>query len=302
MICTVTLNPALDLTLCLSSLEQGKINRSLSERLAPGGKGINVSLVLKSFGVKSFATGFAGGGSGEILLGMLQRELIPCDFLSVKGMTRINVKLRAEEETDINGAGPDVSLSAVRALAASLSEENFSVLVLAGSLPRSLPSDAYAVFLENFRGKDVRIVADVSGKALADILPFSPWLVKPNLDELGELFGVRIGGREEAFAYARKLRERGAQNVIVSLGGEGALMVDEEGKEYFVPAFEGVPMDTVGAGDSLLGAFLACREQGMSVRDSLEMGVAAGSATAFRHGLATAEEARALLSARKNRT
>lgn len=300
MICTVTLNPALDLRLQLPALEQGKINRALSENLVPGGKGINVSLVLRSFGVKSFVTGFAAGGSGEILRDLLHKKLIPCDFLMVKGMTRINVKIRAQEETDINGAGPEVSLAAVRALAESLSGEgDISTLVLAGSLPRSLPKDAYAVFLQSFRREGIRIVADVSGKALEGILPYSPWLVKPNLDELGEVFGVRIEGREQAFSFARKLRGLGARNVIVSLGGEGALMVDEAGKEYYVPAFEGVCVDTVGAGDALLGAFLAGCEQGMSLRESLELGVAAGSATSFRDGLATAEEALTLASSRR---
>lgn len=300
MICTVTLNPALDLTLQVPVLNKGSINRAHTERIVPGGKGVNVSLMLKNFGVDSLAAGFAAGGSGEIFCELLQKAGISCAFLPAQGMTRINVKIRAEEETDINGAGADVSLAEVRALAESLSaNREITVLVLGGSLPASLPDNAYVEFLRAFRRPDVQVVADVSGKALAQMVKFRPWLVKPNKEELGDAFGVTIGSKESALCYARRLREAGAGNVIVSLGAEGALMADDKGGEYFMDAFKGVSVDTVGAGDSLLGAFLAAYEQGMPAQDCLALGVAAGSATAFRHGLATAEEVRTLAQTRR---
>ena len=300
MICTVTLNPALDLTLQVPVLKKGSINRAHTERIVPGGKGVNVSLMLKNFGIGSLAAGFAAGGSGEIFCELLQKAGIACAFQPAQGMTRINVRIRAEEETDINGAGAEVSLAEVRALAESLSaNREITVLVLGGSLPASLPDNAYVEFLRAFRRPDVRVVADVSGKALAQMVKFRPWLVKPNKEELGDAFGVTIGSKESALCYARRLREAGAGNVIVSLGAEGALMADDKGGEYFMDAFKGVSVDTVGAGDSLLGAFLAAYEQGMPAQDCLALGVAAGSATAFRHGLATAEEVRTLAQTRR---
>ena len=302
MICTVTFNPALDLTLQVPSFKQGSINRACSERLVPGGKGVNVSLILKSFGIPSLASGFSAGGSGEIFCDLLKKSGVDCSFMPVRGMTRINVKIRAAEETDVNGAGPEISLSDVRALAEKLSSNRqISLLVLAGSLPASLPENAYAEFLRCFRRPDVKVVADVSGGTLVRIAEFRPWLVKPNKEELGEAFGVKIEGREDALYYARKLRAAGVANVIVSMGEDGALMADEKGAEFSLPAFKGVSVDTVGAGDSLLGAFLAAHDQGLPIRDCLALGVAAGSATAFRQGLATAEEIRALAATRADK-
>ena len=296
MICTVTLNPALDLTLCLSSLEQGKINRSLSERLAPGGKGINVSLVLKSFGVKSFATGFAGGGSGEILLGMLQRELIPCDFLSVKGMTRINAKVKSNEETELNGQGPKIAEDDVEELFSKLDRlTDGDTLVISGSVPSALPHDMYERIMSRLDGRGIRIVVDAERDLLTRVLPYHPFLVKPNNHELGDIFGVTLRRRDEVVPYARRLQEMGASNVLVSMAGEGGVLVAQTGEVFESPAARGTVVNSVGAGDSSVAGFLAGLMETGSYESAFKMALATGSASAFSDHLATRPEVEALL-------
>ncbi len=294
MICTVTLNPAIDYVLFADELKKGAVNRAFRSRLRPGGKGINISLVLKSFGLPSLAAGFAAGATGGMLRAMLAEAGIRTDLLEAEGMTRINVKIRAREETDVNAIGPSVREEAFSELCRRVSRlPAGGVLVLAGSAPPSLHADAYAR-LACAVSEEVRVAVDASGELLRASLACSPWLVKPNREELGELFGVRIGGQEEALFYARKLQGEGARNVIVSLGAQGAVMAAEDGSEYTMPAFAGDAVDTVGAGDSLLAAFIAAKEGGLDDDVALAQGVAAGCATAFRVGLAPAEEAFAL--------
>lgn len=296
MICTVTLNPALDYVLLADELKKGSVNRAFRSRLRPGGKGINISLVLKSFGIPSLAAGFVAGETGEMLRSMLSHAGIRTDFLAAEGMTRINVKIRAGEETDVNAPGPAVREEAFSELCRRISRlPAGGVLVLAGSTPPGLGADAY-VRLASAVSEEVRVAVDASGELLRRSLACAPWLVKPNREELGELFGVRIGGQEEALYYARKLQAEGAKNVIVSLGAQGAVLVSEDGSEYAMPAFEGNAVDTVGAGDSLLAAFIAAKEGGLDDDVALAQGVAAGCATAFRVGLAPAEEAFAFFS------
>ena len=296
MIYTVTLNPSLDYILRAKSFALGKVNRSQSETVLPGGKGVNVSRVLAQLGVPSVALGFAAGFTGAEFVCLVGEYGIAADFLPAAGMTRINVKVRAEEETDINASGPAVTEEDLRALGLKLaSAPKNSVLVLAGSAPATLSSDCYARLLAFSGRSDLRVALDASGKLFAESVSLSPWLVKPNLEELEELVGETLASRSDVVRAARRLQGRGVQNVIVSLGGEGALMVSESGEEIFAAAPQGRPVDTVGAGDSLLAGFLAAKEEGGTDPEALEQGVAAGSATAFRVGLATGEEIRALL-------
>ena len=296
MIYTVTLNPSLDYILCAKDFTIGKVNRSQAETVLPGGKGVNVSRVLAQLGVPSVALGFVAGFTGEEFVRLVKKCGAEADFLPVSGMTRINVKIRAEEETDVNASGPSVAQEDLRALGQKLAAapEN-SVLVLAGSAPASLSSDCYARMLAFSGRSDLRIALDASGKLFAASLALSPWIIKPNLEELEELVGETLTSRPDAVRAVRQLQKRGVRNVIVSLGGEGALFIAESGEEIFVAAPQGKAVDTVGAGDSLLAGFLAAKEQGGSDREALEQGVAAGSATAFRVGLATGEEVRSLL-------
>ena len=296
MICTVTLNPSLDYILHAAAFAEGKVNRAEREEIFPGGKGINVSRVLAALGIRSAAYGFAAGFTGEELRRLVRAYGIDADFLPVAGMTRINVKIRSGKETDINASGPSVREEDLRALAEKLRllPEN-SVLVLAGSAPSSLSNDCYARLVSYSGRSDLRIALDTSGKAFARSLALAPWLIKPNAEELEEAVGEKLSSRGEIASAAERLQERGARNVIVSLGGDGALLVSESGERIFVPAPQGKAVDTVGAGDSLLAGFLAAKEQGVSDAEALAQGVAAGSATAFRIGIATGEEIRALL-------
>ncbi len=297
MICTVTMNPALDYIVFLPELKRGEINRASRAGMRPGGKGINVSAVLKSFGVSSLVTGFAAGRTGALLCELLHAAGISSDFVSADGMTRINVKIRAAEETDINGPGPAVREEAFAELLRKISRlPAGAVLVLAGSMPHSLPEGACGQIFS--AAESMRVVADLPAAGLREVLAYRPWLVKPNREEAEALFGTPVLTRGDGLACAHRLCEEGARNAIVSLGALGAVMVSEEGCEYEVPAFSGKAVDTVGAGDSLLAGFLAAKEGGLGDGEALLQGVAAGCATAFRVGLAPAEEAFALL---KNR-
>lgn len=297
MIYTVTINPALDYRIYTEQIRHGEINRSEREELHAGGKGINVSSVLHSFGVETTALGFVGGHTGEMLCMLLDQNKISNDFLRVRGMTRINVKVREKQaETDINGAGPEVLQKDLDRLVEKLEQvPEKSVVVLAGSIPSSLPQDSYSYILKSLQGKDLHIVADTAGRLLKDILKYRPWLVKPNREELGELFGVTIENCSQAYELAEELLRMGARNVIVSLGEDGAVFMSEHGIKERVASYYGRVKDTVGAGDALLAAFLAAKENGASDRQALELGVAAGCATAFRSGLASAAETRLLM-------
>lgn len=291
MIYTLTLNPALDYVVYVDELKLGSINRSESERIFAGGKGINVSMILGELGVASVAMGFLAGFTGNAIEKMLTDKGIVCDFVYLeRGMTRINIKLRSGCETDINTCGAEVSRDEVRLLTEKLDKlTSGDTLVLAGSIPPSLPDDIYEKIMARLDGRGIRFVVDAAGELLLKSLEYKPFLIKPNTDELGEIFGVEIKCDEDAAVYARKLRERGARNVLVSMGEDGALLLDEKGVLHRASAHKGNVINTVGAGDSMVAGFIAGYERSGDYDSALSLGSAAGSATAFSEGLADSD-------------
>ncbi len=297
MIYTLTPNPALDYALYLPTLTVGATNRSTREQLDFGGKGINVSYILHELGVPTVALGFVAGFTGRALCEMLAAYGIACDFISLPaGMTRINVKLKSEGETEVNAGGPEISLDAQKELYARLRcIKSGDTLVLAGSVPRSLPRDFYEETLAMLQGHGIRFVVDAEGELLLRVLKYRPYLIKPNRDELCGLCGRALTSDAEIEAAARELQVLGARNVLVSLGGEGALLLDETGKVHRAPACAVSPINTVGAGDSTVAGFLAAIEEGKSYADALRLAMAAGGATAASPVLATRAQIMTLL-------
>lgn len=295
MIYTVTFNPALDYVVRLPYLSQGETNRSQEEALYFGGKGVNVSLVLKELGVENTALGFIAGFTGDALAAGLEKRGIKTDFYRLpEGLTRINIKLKAEEETEINASGPLIPREAQDALMEklfSLKEGDF--LVLAGSIPASMPKDIYARILRSLEGRGIRCVVDATGALLLETLLYRPFLIKPNLRELEELCGRALNGSAEIAMAARELQQKGAVNVLVSRGGEGALLLTEQGEIFEMSAVGGKPINTVGAGDSMVAGFLAGFSKGYEY--ALKLGSAAGGATASSADLATAEKIKELM-------
>ena len=288
MIYTITLNPSLDYIMHVDLLCEGQVNRSHGESFVAGGKGINVSAMLHTLGIPSVALGFVAGFTGKELCARVQACGVREDFITLSsGMTRINVKLKGGEETEINGAGPCVSDGELGALIQKTETLTSSdTLVLSGSIPPSVRTDIYAVLAERAARRGARIVADLSGKHLFNVLPYRPFLIKPNKEELAALFDVTLTGREDVIAYACRLRDMGAQNVLVSMAGEGAILAAEDGAAYCSSAAAGGPVvNSVGAGDSMVAGFLAGYQQG-SLASALRLGAAAGSATAFSEGIA----------------
>lgn len=295
MIYTLTLNPALDYALYLPAFSEGKTNRSAREQLDFGGKGINVSYILHQLGVPTVALGFIAGFTGEALRAMLEREGIPCEFIALeRGMTRINVKIKSEKESEINAQGPDIPPEALERLYARLDRLGAGdTLLLAGSVPASLPKDIYETILARLDGKGVRYAVDAEGQLLLNVLKYRPYLIKPNRAELCGLVGRELTDDADVECAARGLQSLGAQNVLVSLGGEGALLLDEQGEVHRAPAVGGRPVNTVGAGDSMVAGFLAGAPLGYDY--ALRLGLAAGGATATSPCLATKKEIEALL-------
>lgn len=292
MIYTVTFNPAIDYLVYVPELKVGSILRSEKESTFCGGKGINVSLILQELGIDSTATGFIAGFTGSAIEQALGGGIIRTDFVRLKeGLTRINVKIRSEYETDINGQGPAISENDIKTLLGKLKGlKQDDILVFAGSIPNTVPSDIYEKIMELLSGTGVRFVVDATKDLLMNSLKYRPFLIKPNNDELGEIFSVRIDTPEDAIMYAGKLREMGAVNVLVSMGGKGAVLVDENGKDYYMPAISGKAVNTVGAGDSMVAGFIAGYTQKADYGYALKLGTAAGGATAFCEGLATRDE------------
>lgn len=289
MICTVTFNPSLDYIVTVDNFRLGRTNRTSSERLLPGGKGINVSMELGNLGLDSTALGFASGFTGDELIREVRAAGVNADFIQVeKGLTRVNLKLRSIEGTEINGNGPEIDAAALERLLGKLDRlGEGDILVLAGSIPASVPGDIYEQILERLRGRGILTVVDATRGLLMNVLSYQPFLVKPNHHELGELFGVELTARSEVVPYAARLRERGARNVLVSLAGEGAVLLAENGETYEAPAPDGTLVNSVGAGDSMVAGFLAGWLECRDYRHALRMGVAAGSASAFSEQLAT---------------
>lgn len=302
MIYTVTLNPSLDYVMHIGSLNCEDVNRSSSEEFYYGGKGINVSAVLNTLNVKSTALGFVGGFTGEKLCEMMLRDGIKNDFIRLSsGDTRINVKLKSEKETDINAAGPLISESETGELFKRLNSiKKGDTLVLAGNVPNSLPADMYAQMLSKLCGKGIRFVVDATGNQLISTLKYKPFLIKPNNYELSEIFGKEIKDTDETVKYAKKLQDMGAQNVIVSRGGNGAVLIDGNGKVHIAKAVKGNVISTVGCGDSMVAGFIAGTLLGKSVSESFMLSVACASATAFSKHLASFDEISIILKSIKS--
>lgn len=292
MIYTVTFNPALDYILELDKLEIGKIQKSKTELILPGGKGINVSTVLTNLEVDNIALGYKAGFVGAEIERLLRNMNVKTDFIDLEeGNSRINVKVSAEEETAINTNGPKISESKILELLEklkNLTENDF--LVLSGSIPSSIKDDIYEKICGIVREQNVRIVVDATKNLLVQALKYNPFLIKPNNEELGEIFGVEIHTKEDAYVYGKKLKEMGAQNVLVSMGKTGAALIDEAGQEYFIKSPEGKRVNTVGSGDSMVAGFIAGFLKYNNYNDALRMGVSAGSASALSKYLATKEE------------
>lgn len=304
MIYTVTFNPSLDYVVSVPNFEAGKINRTASEAIFSGGKGINVSTVLKELGVDSVAFGFVAGFTGVELQGRLQKQGISTDFIEAKdGLTRINVKLRSDvlvdsevdermhQETEINGLGPVVSEGELAQLVSKIQGMNDEdILVVSGSVCKGVPQSIYADLVKICNEKQIRVVVDASSVLLWNVLEHGPFLIKPNKDELEDLFYRDIESTEEVVFYAKELQNRGAKNVLVSLGKDGAVLVAEDGRVYEMEASEGEVINSVGAGDSMVAGFLAGYLKSNSYEIALKWGICAGSATAFSEGLATKED------------
>ncbi|MED3825654.1 1-phosphofructokinase [Priestia flexa] len=281
MIYTCTLNPSVDYIVHVTDFKEGELNRTTSEVKFPGGKGINVSRVLKRLGVENKALGFIGGFTGTYIEDYLKTEEIKTAFTRVNEDTRINVKLKTKAETEVNGQGPTISEEALQQLLQQISQmKEHDVLVLAGSIPKTLPKDIYETITQQATAKGVKVVVDASGKTLLDVVKHNPFFIKPNHHELGELFNVEVSGVEDAIQYGQKLVEMGAKNVGVSMAGDGALLITKDAV-YRATAPKGNVKNSVGAGDSLVAGFLAAYTKENDLLEAFRTGVASGSATAF---------------------
>ncbi|WP_297964069.1 1-phosphofructokinase [uncultured Anaerovibrio sp.] len=298
MIYTVTFNPSLDYIVRLDHFTAGEINRVNYEQILGGGKGINVSIVLKNLGHDSTALGFVAGFTGEEIKRQLGEFGVKSDFVQLdQGFSRINVKVKADSETEINGQGPNISENKQAELFAKLDKlEAGDTLVLAGSIPKALPDDIYQRIMARLDGKGIRIVVDAEKTLLLKVLQYHPFLIKPNNHELGDMFGVKLTSHEEILTYARRLQEKGAQNVLISMAGEGAILLTAAGESYRCPAPKGTLVNSVGAGDSMVAGFITgFMESNGDFEQAFHMGVATGSASAFSENLATRPEVEELL-------
>lgn len=296
MIYTVTFNPAVDYVVSLEDIKLGGVNRFSGEEIFFGGKGINVSLVLSQLGIKSKALGFVGGFTGKAIEDGIRDENIETDFVHLEsGFSRINVKIKSKEETELNGQGPVIENSDIDKLYKKLDNiQNGDTLVLAGSIPNTLPSDIYEKILEFLSDRDIKAVVDATNDLLKNVLKYKPFLIKPNNFELGEMFGVDIQNDDDIIKYAKKLKEAGAKNVLVSMAGDGAILVDENDKIHKCGVCKGEVKNSVGAGDSMVAGFIAGSIDG-DYEYALKLGTASGGATAFSKGLAQKEDIYKLL-------
>lgn len=292
MIYTVTLNPSLDYIVSVKDFQLGLTNRTDSELLLPGGKGINVSTVLKNLGRKSTAIGFIAGFTGEEIKRKVEELGCSSKFIQIpEGNSRINIKLKSIDGTEINGKGPHIRLEDLEKLFRILDQlTDDDILVLAGSIPSSLPDSMYRDIMNRFQKKETMIIVDATKDLLLHVLEYRPFLIKPNNHELGEIFKTNITTKEDALHYAKKLQDMGAQNVLVSMAGEGAVLAAENGRFYHACAPSGVLVNAVGAGDSMVAGFLSGWLDKKDYEHAFKMGVAAGSASAFSELLATQEE------------
>lgn len=299
MVYTVTFNPALDYVVRMADFRSGGINRTEREEVQFGGKGINVSTVLSHLGIENIALGFLAGFTGQALEKGLRKSGVRTDFIWLpEGLTRINVKIKAGEETEINGQGPGIPAAALEELFRKLDQlQSGDILDLSGSIPASLPDDVYQRILQRLEGRRILSVVDATRELLCAVLPYRPFLIKPNNHELGEIFGQTPVTDQEITACARQLQERGARNVLVSMAGDGSLLLDEAGNCHRLGVPKGKVRNSVGAGDSMVAGFLAGWLRTGDYSAAHRMGAAAGSATAFSDGLAEEKDILALLDA-----
>lgn len=292
MIYTVTFNPSLDYIVSVNDFQLGLTNRTDSELILPGGKGINVSTILMNLGIDSTAFGFAAGFTGEEIIREVEAMGIRSDFIKIdSGISRINLKLKNIDGTEINGSGPEISEEKIEELLRKLDIlGEGDILVLAGSIPASMPADMYSTIMERLQHKNVTFIVDATKDLLINVLKYKPFLIKPNNHELGELFDVKLTTREEVIPYGKKLQKQGARNVLISMAGEGAVLVAEDGSVYEAPAPKGTLVNAVGAGDSMVAGFTAGWIEKKDYTHAFYMGVSAGSASAFSEYLATKEE------------
>lgn len=297
MICTVTFNPSLDYIVRVDDMRLGVINRTTYEQVLPGGKGINVSIVLGNLGHASRALGFLAGFTGAEIARRVSEAGVSADFIEVaEGMSRINAKIKSNEETELNGQGPLITEENIEELYAKLDVlGEGDTLVISGSVPNTLPGDMYERIMARLDGRGVRIVVDAERDLLTRVLPYKPFLVKPNNIELGDIYGVTLKTRDEVVPYAKRMQEAGAQNVLVSMAGEGGVLVSADGQVFQSPAAKGTVVNSVGAGDSSVAGFLAGLIETGSYETAFRMALASGSASAFSDHLATRPEVEALM-------
>lgn len=297
MIYTVTFNPSLDYIIHVEKFRAGQINRTDEELIFPGGKGINVSIVLKHLGIESTAWGFVAGFTGKEIEKRLGDMGVRTDFIvSENGLSRINVKMHSDEETEINGRGPKILDADIRKLYEKLDGlKTGDVLILSGSIPSSMPETMYMDIMKHLQGRGINIVVDATRDLLVKVLPYHPFLIKPNNHELSEIFGTEITEKDDVLNYAEKMQEMGARNVLVSMAGEGAVLLTEDGQSFRAEAPKGKVENSVGAGDSMVAGFMYGYMQDHDYQKAFEYGVCTGSASAFSKELATKTEVESLL-------
>lgn len=291
MIYTVTLNPSIDYVIKVDKLTTGNINRVNEEHVYPGGKGINVTRILKSLDNDNIALGFVSGFTGDYIINSLQELNLKSDFIKVKeGFTRINVKVKSEEETEINGQGPKISEEELNQFYKVIDKlVDGDILILSGSIPSCLDERLYESIMKKVEDRDIKVIVDATKNLLLNVLKYKPFLIKPNNHELAEMFNVELNSTEDVVFYARKLKEMGAQNVLISMGKDGALLVTENDEVFASSVAKGEVINSVGAGDSMVAGFIAGYLKSNSYEEALRLGAASGGATAFSSDLATRE-------------
>ena len=305
MIYTITFNPALDYTVQVEKFEIGKINRTKSENILAGGKGLNVSIILKRLGIENTALSFIAGFTGKELERKIRQYNIETEFIETnRRYTRINVKISSleknsliqESETALNGNGPEITENDIEKLLQKIHNINSNdIVILSGNIPKCINENIYEIICKELDGKNLKFVVDASQKLLMNCLKYKPFFIKPNKEELEETFNTKIETKEEIIIYAKKLQEKGAQNVLISLGGDGAILLTEKNEVYYSNTPKGQVINTVGAGDSMVAGFVAGYLKKKDYKEALKLGIASGSATAFSAGLAMNEEINGLL-------
>lgn len=297
MIYTITFNPALDYIVRVNDFKVGQVNRTSYEEIYAGGKGINVSIVLNNLDVENIALGYIAGFTGDEIENRVKNMGCKTDFIKLNnGMSRINVKLKSNEESEINGQGPAINDNDLEQLFNKLDLlKEGDILVLAGSIPSTLPEDIYQIIMRRLENKNIKIIVDATKDLLLNVLKYRPFLIKPNHHELAELFNVEIKNEEEIIKYATKLKEMGARNVLISMAGDGAIFITEDNRVIKSKVPKGKLVNSVGAGDSMVGGFIAGYLNNSNLEEAFKMGVATGSASAFSEGLATKDKVYNLL-------